>query len=153
MPPGRNCSTGQSAKPDKYHQQKSLNFNKTAACSHHCPLWHEHNHWGIGVPGYSFGSTIKARAIPPPSHGSALPVTTSSQKSFQLAFPPSTQPKKRLFSLFMIIYSDYGKNVWYFTKFIPLAAEFIYLATSAECAWSINQPTAVKGLKSNFFKF
>ena len=28
----------------------------------------------------------------------------------------------------------------------PLAAEFIYLATSAECSEPINQPTAVKGL-------
>ena len=34
----------------------------------------------------------------------------------------------------------------YLTKSIPLVAEFIYLATSAECARLINQPTAVNGL-------
>ena len=31
-------------------------------------------------------------------------------------------------------------------KSITLAAEFIYLATSVECAGLINQPTAAKGL-------
>ena len=31
------------------------------------------HHWGIGIPGFAFGSSIKARAIPPPFLGSALP--------------------------------------------------------------------------------
>ena len=31
-------------KPSKYYEQKAQNFNKTAACSHHCPLWHEYRH-------------------------------------------------------------------------------------------------------------
>ena len=35
-------------------------------------------------------------------------------------------------------------------KSIPLAAEFIYLATSAECAGPINWLTAVKELESGF---
>ena len=48
--------------------------NKAAACA----LWHEHRHWGIGIPEYTFGSTIQARAIPPPSWGSATPVITES---------------------------------------------------------------------------
>ena len=30
------------------------------------------HHWGIGIPGYTFGSSIQARAIPPPS-GALLP--------------------------------------------------------------------------------
>ena len=38
------------------------------------------------------------------------------------------------------------KKVWFFIKSIPLAAKFIYLATSAECAGPIILPTAVKGL-------
>ena len=42
---------------------KKQNFNKTAAFSHHCPLWHEHSHWGIGIPGYAFRSAIQAWAI------------------------------------------------------------------------------------------
>ena len=37
-------------------------------------------------------------------------------------------------------------EVWYLMKSIPLAAEFIYLATSVECGDPINWPTAVKGL-------
>ena len=32
------------------------------------------------------------------------------------------------------------------TRLNPLAAEFIYLATSAECTGQINRPTAVKGI-------
>ena len=32
-----------------------------------------------------------------------------------------------------------------------LTANFIYLAPSVECAWSINRPTAVKGLILNNF--
>ena len=36
-----------------------------------------------------------------------------------------------------------------FTKSISLAAEFIYLATSTECAGPISRPTAIKGLRSN----
>ena len=34
-------------------------------------------------------------------------------------------------------------------KSIPLVADFIYLATSAEFAGPINRPTAVKGLRFN----
>ena len=52
LPLYQNCPTAQPAKPGKYYQQKPHNFNKTAACSHHCPLWHEHCHWGIGIAGY-----------------------------------------------------------------------------------------------------
>ena len=45
VPPWQNFATGQPAKPDKYYHKKIQNFNKTAACSHHCPFWHEHHHW------------------------------------------------------------------------------------------------------------
>ena len=45
MPPCQNCPTGQ--------QRKLPNFNKTVACNHHCPLWHEYRHWVIGIPGYN----------------------------------------------------------------------------------------------------
>ena len=34
--------------------------------------------WGTGIQGYTFGSSIQARAIPSPSWGSAPPVTTGS---------------------------------------------------------------------------
>ena len=59
--------SGHPAKPGKYYQQKIQNFNKMAACSYQCPLWQEHRHWGFDIPGYNFGSSIYARAIPPTS--------------------------------------------------------------------------------------
>ena len=31
------------------------------------PSGTQRHHWGIGIPGYTFGSSIQARAIPPPS--------------------------------------------------------------------------------------
>ena len=53
-------------------KKKNKIFNKTAACRcHNCPLWHEHHHWGICIPGYIFRSLIQARTISPPSWGSA----------------------------------------------------------------------------------
>ena len=58
--------------------------------------------------------------------------------------PPSTLQKRRLFSLVMVIFSDYSKKrCVIFDQIIPMAAEFLYLVTSAECAEPINLPTAV----------
>ena len=42
------------------------------------PSGTQRHHWGIGIPGYTFGSSIQARLIQPPSWGSAFPVTTGS---------------------------------------------------------------------------
>ena len=42
------------------------------------PAGTQRHHCAIGIPGYTFGSSIQARAIPPPSWGSAPPVTTGS---------------------------------------------------------------------------
>ena len=58
--------------------KSTTNFNKTAFCSHDCLLLHEHRHWGIGMLGYTFRSAIQARAIPPPSWGSAPSLATNS---------------------------------------------------------------------------
>ena len=127
--------------------KKPHNFNKTVACSHHCSLCNEHRYWGIGIPGYTFGSTIHAWTIPPPSWCSASPVTTDSLLSLQWAFPPKTLKKRRLNSLYECILRLRPKKVWHLTNSILLAAEFIYLATSVECAGPINRPTTVKGLK------
>ena len=44
---------------------------KTAACSHHCSLRHPAPSLGHWYTGYTFGSSIQALAIPPPSWGSA----------------------------------------------------------------------------------
>ena len=86
------------------NNKKPQNFNKTAALSHHCPLRHPAPSLGIGIPGYTFGYSIQARAIPPSSWGSAPPVTTGSLYSLQWASPPSTLQKRRLHSLFMIVF-------------------------------------------------
>ena len=37
------------------------------------PSGTQRHHWGIGIPEYTFVYSIQARAIPPPSWGSALP--------------------------------------------------------------------------------
>ena len=42
------------------------------------PSGTQRHHVGIGILGYTFGSSIQARTIPPPSWGSALPVPTGS---------------------------------------------------------------------------
>ena len=51
--------------PAKYYQQKPHNFNKTATCSH--PSGTQRLSLGHLYTGYTFGSLIQARAIPPPS--------------------------------------------------------------------------------------
>ena len=61
-----------------YYQQNPKNFNKTAACSHHCPLRHPASslgHWYTGVYLRIFDP---APAISSPSWGCAPPVTTGS---------------------------------------------------------------------------
>ena len=42
------------------------------------PSGTQRHHWGIGIQGYTFGSSIQARAIPTPSWGYTPPVTTGS---------------------------------------------------------------------------
>ena len=123
--------------------------NKSAACTRHCSLWHEHRHWGFVITGYIFVSMIQARAIPSPSWGSAPRVITGRDRVSNGRPHLQLYRKSANFSLFMTIY-DYifrlrQKGVL-FDKSIPLAAEFIYLATSAECTGSINRPTTVKWL-------
>ena len=62
----------------KYFQQKSQHFYKMAAWSYHCPLWHEHRHWFIGIPGYTFHPD---QSIPTTFLCSAYLVTTGSLHS------------------------------------------------------------------------
>ena len=64
------------------------------------PSGTQRHHWGSGILGYTFGSSIQAWAIPPPSWGSAASVTTGSLYSLQWASPPSTLQKRHLHSLF-----------------------------------------------------
>ena len=86
---------------------------------------------GIDIPGYTFGSTIQARAIPPPS-GAVLfwwihvaNRVSNGQLHLQLN-------KKALNLLLMIRFSYYGKKVWYSTKL----TEFV--SSSAAYNWIIH---------------
>ena len=97
----------QPAKRGKYYQQKPSHFNKTAICNHRCPLMHPApslGHWGTR---YTFRSSIQARAIPPPSRGSAHSVTTGSLLSLKWMSPPSTAQKRLLRSLIMVVFGDF----------------------------------------------
>ena len=76
------------------------------------PSGAQRHHWGIGVSGFTFGSSIQSLAIPPPSWSWALPVTTCSLWSLQWAFPPSAVQKWLLHWLFMMILWEYGQNGW-----------------------------------------
>ena len=74
--PYQNISAGQPAKPAKYYQQKHNILIKRLPVATTVLSDTEHRHWGIGIPGYAFVSSIQARVIPPPSRESASPVTT-----------------------------------------------------------------------------
>ena len=140
--------------------------------SHHCPLWHEHCRWGIDIPGYTFGSKIQARAIPPPSWRPALrwlQITYSFEAKSADCNGPINRPtavkwldfinneideitifnstENALFDYIWLNLHITAKKVLYLRKSITLAAEFNYLATSGKCAWPINRSIAVKGLR------
>ena len=94
-------------------------FTKRPPVATTAPLGTQRHHWGIGIPGYTFGSSIRAQAIPPTSWGSASPVTTGSLQGLQWASLPSTLQKRRLNSLFMIVFWDYGQNGVLFDENFP----------------------------------
>ena len=114
---------------------KSHTFvKKTASCRHHCSLWHEHHHWGIGIPGYMVPSDLRSR--PEQSHHlpvALLPLSLLKANSFQWASPSSTVVKWCIGSLFTITFSQYGKKVWYVRKSNPFDTELIYRSPSTEC--------------------
>ena len=139
LPSCPNCPSDQPAKPCKYYQQRAQHFNKTANCSHHYRIWHEHRHWGIGILKNTFRSAIQARAI---HHlpGALIPRWLQVANSFQWASPPSTLQKRRLGSLFTI--SDYDKIIVKYDEIYGIDYG-IYLSR-AICR--MHRPTAVKGL-------
>ena len=108
VPACQNCLTGLSAKRSKYYQQKKLTELPPATTT--VPSGTKTVIWSIGIPVNTFGSTIQARAIPPPSWSSAPQVTTGRLLSPKREFPRSTLQKRRLSSLFTIIFRDYSKK-------------------------------------------
>ena len=106
-----------------YYQKKKHNFYKMATRSHHCPSASTPSlgYWYTGISG------IQARAIPPPSRGSAPPVTTGNKWSFQWACPRSTLQKRFLFSLFMISFWEYSKKGVIFDKLYPFDCGSLFI--------------------------
>ena len=153
----QNCSTGQLAKPGKYYQQKTLAsiINKKpklkkkwlpVGCSHQFPLWHEHRHWDIGIPGIP--SDLWSR--PKQFHyllGALLPSDYRQHTVANGCLHIQLYRKGAYFHYLWLYFQIMAKKVWYLTKYIPLASYFVYLATPAKCAGSINWTTAVKGLR------
>ena len=116
LSPCQKFPTGQPAKPGKHYQQELQNFNETAFCSHNCPPGTQRRHWGSCIPGFTFGSLIQAREIPPPSWGYALPMITGSLYRFQWAFPRSAL-QKRSYIRYLWLYSENtATTVCYLTK-------------------------------------
>ena len=98
-----------------FYQQKSQNFNKTAACSHHCPLWHEHRYWGIGTPGVYLHicdpGLSKSHHLP---RGLLLRWLQVASIDIPMCVPIFNSTEKALGSLFMIIFSVHGQkcDIW-----------------------------------------
>ena len=120
---------------------------KTATCSYHCPLRHPApslGHWYTGVYLWIF---IPGTSNPTTFLGLWIPGDYRQSIESSMCIPTFNSTEKALkFNIYDCILRLRPKKVWYLTKFIPLAAEFMYLATSAECSGPINRPTTVKGL-------
>ena len=105
----------------------------------------QRHHWVIGIPGYTFESSILTRAIPPLLLGLCSPGDYRQSLKSLMDVPTFNSTDKALkFTIYDYILRLNPEKVWYFTKSIPLAAKFNYLATSAEYSGSINRPSAVK---------
>ena len=74
------------------------------------PSGTQRHHWGIGILGVYLRILYPGLSNPTTFLGSAFPATTSSLYSLQWAFPPSTLQKRRLHSLFMIVFWEYGQK-------------------------------------------
>ena len=83
------------------------------------------HHWGIGIPGYTFGSSIQARAIPPPFWSSASPVTTDSLKSPKGVHTFNSTEKAFTFTIYDCILRIRHKKVCYLTKVSPFDVKLI----------------------------
>ena len=102
--------TGQPAKPGKYNKKRTKILTKRPTVATTFLSGAQRHHWGIGIPGCTFGSSIPARAIPTPSWGSAVPVATGSLWSLQWASPSLTLQNKWLNSLLMMVFWDNGRK-------------------------------------------
>ena len=110
------------------------------------PSGTQRHHWGIGIPGYTFGSSIQAQAIPPPSWGSAPQDYRQSIES-PMGVPTFNSTEKALiFTIYDCILRIRPKKMCYLMKVSPLDVELIQHAPSVECAVPVDRLTASKGL-------
>ena len=139
MPPCQIFPMGQ-----KYYQQNTHHFNKTAACSHHCSLSHEHRHWGIDIMGYTFRSTIQTQAIPPPSRGSA-PTPGDYRQSIESPMGvPTFNSTEKVLKFTSYDYEIVIKGM-IFDDIYPFGCGVYSSSNICQMRWAINRPTAVKG--------
>ena len=143
MPTCQNFPTGQ---PGKYYQQKTQIFNKRAACSHYYYLWHEHHHWGIGIP-----SDLRFR--PKQFHhllGTLLPTMTTG--NLQSSVPAFNYTKKAfIFTIYDYIFRLWQKYV-IFDEINHFSCR-VYLSSDIyRMRRPITQPTPVKGIGNQLFK-
>ena len=88
---------------------KTKHFNKTAACSHHCPLWQDRRHWELvhqGIPSDLWSRLEQSHHLP----GLCSPMTTGNLSSV-MGVPIFNSTENILSSLFMIKFWDYSKKV------------------------------------------
>ena len=112
-------------------------YKKKITCNHHCPLWHEHSHWSIVIPGIP--SDLRSRSKQPHHlSGSLLPPVTTGSKQFPTGIPTFNSTEKAIITNYDHILKKKQQEK-------PLL-EFIYMTPSAECNVPINRPTTVKGL-------
>ena len=106
------------------------NFNKTAYCSHDCPLRHKHHHWSLVYWSMPLDLWSRPKQYLP---GILLSWWIQVAIEFSTGVPPSTLLKRCISSLFIMIFCDNCKNVLYLTKFCLLDAKLIYWVPSTYC--------------------
>ena len=85
----------------------------------------QHHHWGIGIPGYTFRSSIQARAVSPPSWVSA-PRWLHAVCRVSNGRPHLQLYRKGAYFHYLWLYSENtAKKVCYLMKVSPLDVEFI----------------------------
>ena len=83
--------------------------------NHHCPPRHPAQSLGHYYTGFTCGSSNQARAIPPPSWGSALSLNTGSLCSFEFASHLQLY-RKGVYIDYLWLYSEKTAKRYYFTK-------------------------------------
>ena len=109
--PCQNCGTCESAKPGKYYK-KNTKKSKAPLVSIAVSSVTQRYHLGIHILENTFGSSIQARGIPPPSWGSASPISKGSLLSLKWASPPSTVQKRSLNTPIIIVLWYRGRKMF-----------------------------------------